>query len=151
MSGIEVAGLVLGVLPVVIAALKGLRAGQNALTSLSSSRRALDTLIHRLQNARCVFSLKLETLLLAAGIWINGQSLQNENNCRRILQKKRVARKLEKYLRSSSDNFLLVVGRYESCLKLIAAELGNIKRLPNVSQLTCLNNYCDQLICIDCQ
>ena len=151
MSGIEIAGLVLGVLPVMIAALKSFRAGQNSAASLSQWRGSLDTLIHRLQNARCVFSLKLETLLLAAGIWIKGQSLQNEHNCIRILQKKWVARKLKRYLRSSFENFLLVVGRYESCLKLIAAKLVNIKRLPNVSQNTYLNSHCDQLMCIDCE
>ena len=151
MSGIEIAGLVLGALPVVISALQNYKAGRGPFASLTKESGLLDSLIHRLQHARCVFSVKLETLLLAAGIWIHGQSLQNEHNCIRFLKKKKVARKLKKYLSSSFDNFLLVVERYESCLKRIAAELVNIQRLPNVSQITRLNKHCDGLICIDCE
>lgn len=151
MSGIEVAGLVLGALPVVISALQSYKAGQGPIASLMKRPGPLDNLIDRLQNARCVFSVKLETLLLVAGIWINGQSLQNERDCMRILMKKRVARKLKKYLRSYFDNFLSVVRRYESCLKSIAAALVNIQRLPNVSQVTRLMKHCNRLICIDCE
>ena len=134
MSGIEVAGLVLGAIPIVISALQSYKAGQGPIASLKKRCGPLLTLIDRLQDARCVFAVKLETLLLAAGIWINnGQSLQNEDDCMRILMKKRVARKLKRYLRSYFDNFLSVVRRYEICLKTIAAALVNIQRLPNVS------------------
>ena len=151
MTGVEIAGLVLGALPVVISALQTYKAGQGPLASLTKSSALLDDLINRLQHARCVFSVKLETLLLAAGIWINGQSLQNEHNCIRILKKKRVARKLQKYLRFSFNNFLSVVEGYESCLKRIAVELVNIQRIPNVSQITLPHKHCDELTCIDCE
>ena len=151
MSGIETAGLVLGAIPIVISALQSYKAGQGPIASITKRCNPLVTLIDRLQDARCVFAVKFETLLLAAGIWINGQSLQNEHNCMRILMKKRVARKLKRYLRSYFDNFLSVVGRYEICLKTIAAALVHIKRLPNVSQVTRLIRDCDQLICLDCE
>ena len=151
MSGTEIAGFVLGALSVVISALEKYKAGQGPVASLMKWSSLLDTLIHRLQNARCVFSLKLETLLRAAGIRIDGQNLQDGQYCIRILMNKRVARKLKKYLRSFFDRFQSVISKYESCLKLIAAELKNIRRLQNVSQLTRPNKHCDQLKYIDCE
>ena len=131
MSGLEIAGVVLGALPIVISALENYKAGQGRLVSLRKWRGLLDTLIHRLQNARCVFTLKLETLLIAAGI--DGQTLQNEQHYMRIFKDEKVAQKLQDYLRSSFDRFQSVVRTYESCLKRIAAKLVEIRRLPNVS------------------
>ena len=151
MSGTEIAGLVLGALPIVISALEKYKAGQGPVASLMRWRSLLDTLIHRLQNARCVFSLKLETLLIAAGIRIDGRKSQNEQHCISILMNKRVARKLKKYLQSFFETFQSVIRKYESCLKLIAAALMNIQRRPNVSQMTRLNKNCDRLIYIDCE
>lgn len=148
MSGIDVAGLVLGALPIVISALENYKAGQGVVASLMKWRGLLDTLIHRLQNARCVISLKLETLLMAAGI--DGQALQDEQHCIRLLMDQKVARKLQDYLRSSFDRFQSVVRSYERCLKLIAAELVEIQRLPHVSQMTLFSIHCDQLMCLGC-
>ena len=147
MSGFEIAGLVLGALPIVVSALESYKAGQGLVASLMKWRGLLDTLIHRLQNARCVFSLKLETLLVAAGI--DDQSLQNEQYCISFLMDEKVAQKLQDYLRSSFDRFQSVVRTYERCLKLIAAELVEIRRLPHVSQMTLLSRNCNQLTCID--
>ena len=93
-------------------------------------RGLLDTLIHRLQNARCVISSKLETLLMAAGV--DDQALQDEGHLVRLLREKKVARKLQYYLRSSFDRFQSVLQTYERCLKLIATELVEIKGLPYV-------------------
>ena len=143
MSGIELAGLVLGALPVMISALQNYKAGQGVVASLMTWRSLLDTSIHRLQHARCIFSLKIKTLLMAARIRIRGQNLQDEQYCIRILMNERVARKLNKYLHPVFDNFQSVIRRYESCLKRIAAALENIPRLPNVSQMTRLNKNCD--------
>lgn len=151
MSGIKIAGLVLGALPVMISALQNYKAGQGAVASLMTWRSLLDASIHRLQHARCIFSLKIETLLRAAGIRIDGQNLQDGQYCIRILMNERVARELKKYLRSFFDKFQSVIRKYENCLKLIAAELKNIERLPNMSQLTRPNKHCDQLMYIDCE
>ncbi len=139
MSGIEVAALVLGVLPVVISALENYKAGQGLVASLMKWRGLLDTLIHRLQNARCVISLKLETLLMAAGV--DGQALQNEQHLIRLLMDEKVVQKLQYYLRSSFDRFQSVLRTYERCLKLIATELVEIKRIPYVSQRSFLINF----------
>ena len=149
MSGTEIAGLVLGAFPVVISALQNYKAEQGPIASWTKWRTLLDHLIQRLQNARYVFSLKLQTLLLTAGIWIDGQVLQNEHDCIRLLKKKRVARKLTKLLYPSFDKFLSIIKRYESCLKRIAAALMNIQRLPNVSQMPRRDRRCDQLTYID--
>ena len=149
MSGFEIAGLVLGALPILISALENYKAGKGPVASWRKWRGLLDILIHRLHSARCVFTLKLETLLIAAGI--DCQTLQNEQHYIRILTDEKVAQKLQEYLRSSFDRFQSVVQEYERCLKLIAAELTEIRRLPNVSQVTRLNKNCDNLMFIDCQ
>ena len=68
-----------------ISALENYKAGQGVVASLMTWRSLLDTSIHRLQHARCIFSLKIETLLKAAGIQIDGQNLQDKQYCIRIL------------------------------------------------------------------
>ncbi|KAF6229925.1 hypothetical protein HO133_004262 [Letharia lupina] len=68
---------------------------------------------------------------MAAGI--DSQALQDEQHCIRLLMDQKVARKLQDYLRSSFDRFQSVVRSYERCLKLIAAELVEIQRLPHTA------------------
>ncbi|KAF6790327.1 hypothetical protein CSOJ01_14598 [Colletotrichum sojae] len=68
MSGFEVAGLVLGVLPLVINALAEYREGKGALSTLLKFKGLLDDLIHQLSTQKTAFYLDILQLLREAKV-----------------------------------------------------------------------------------
>ncbi|EXF79645.1 hypothetical protein CFIO01_12955 [Colletotrichum fioriniae PJ7] len=68
MSGFEVAGVVLGVLPLVIDALAEYREGKGALSTLLKFKGLLDDLIHQLSTQKTAFYLDILQLLREAKV-----------------------------------------------------------------------------------
>ena len=133
MSGIEVAGIVLGALPLVIPALENYKAGKGAMSSILKWKGHLDHLIFQLKVQHKTFYLHISTLLLDAGVGeIDDKRDLTENECASILRDAKTGYELKKYLGNVYGLFLEILGRYETCLKEIVGKLGHIKRPPKV-------------------
>lgn len=131
MSGAEVAGLVLGALPLLISALEHYKSGVGSVAAMLKWRGLLDTLIFRLKTQRTLFYLNVMILLRAAGF--DDMELQKESDCYKKLLEGDTSKKLKEYLDFTYDTFEQTVLRYEKCIKLLVKKLSNIKRLPKVS------------------
>ncbi|KAI1373035.1 hypothetical protein F4677DRAFT_235567 [Hypoxylon crocopeplum] len=135
MSGFEVAGVVLGAIPLVISALEHYKEGKGVAASFVKWRGQLDTLIFRLKLQRTFFYLQILELLRGAGVEdVAGRLDVTEEECVFILQNAKNGAEVQEYLGLLYDTFLEVLDRYEKCLKAIAAKLGHIHRPPNVAK-----------------
>ncbi|KAI1773628.1 hypothetical protein F4818DRAFT_452687 [Hypoxylon cercidicola] len=135
MSGFEVAGVVLGAIPLIISALEHYKAGKGVAASFVKWRGQLDTLIFRLKLQRTFFYLQILELLRSAGVEHVVDRLDvTEEECLLILRNSKNGAKVKEYLGLLYDTFLDVLDRYEKCLKAIAAKLGHIHRPINVAK-----------------
>jgi hypothetical protein len=131
MSGFEVAGTVLAVLPLVISALEHYKSGAGVASSFLKWRGHLDTLLYRLKTQRTLFYLNAMILLRAAGV--EDLTGQNEEECVKVLMEADTGKVIKAYLDFSYSTFESVIREYERCLKTIVRKLVNIKRVPHVS------------------
>ncbi|UKZ76991.1 hypothetical protein TrVFT333_004707 [Trichoderma virens FT-333] len=137
MSGFEVAGLVLGIIPLAISALEHYKAGQGVLATIIKFRGQLDTLIYRLKLQRTFFYLNILDLLRNAGVSeVVNKSDISEEECINILRNTRSADEIKDYLGPGHlyDTFQEILTRYETCLKTIVSKLGHIKRPPKAAK-----------------
>lgn len=136
MSGFEVAGVVLGTIPLLISALENYKAGKGAVASIMKWRGQLDTLIFRLKGQRMLFYFDILELLRSAGVdEVTDRIDISEEDCLLILQGIKSSEQIQDYLGIHYFLFLEIVTRYETCLKTIAAKLRHVQRLPEVSRL----------------
>jgi len=133
MSGFEVAGVILGAIPLLISALEHYRSGKGAASSFIKFHGHLDTLIFRLKLQQTFFYLDILELLRVANVGELGRSGDpTEELCHVILGKADTARTIASFLGPLYEIFLEILGRYEACLKTIAGRLGHLMRLPDV-------------------
>lgn len=136
MSGFEVAGVVLGVIPIVIKALSAYREGSGLLATMRKSHGLVDKLIHSLKTQRVHFYLDVLELLREARVpevLIEGDPAPDR--CVEILQAAKTGDEVEQYLGPHLFyDFLETLGFYEKYLKEITSKLGHIVRPPNASQ-----------------
>jgi hypothetical protein len=121
MSGIEIAGLVLGALPVLIEALKK---GQEGWTAFRKIRIQLDDLINCLKEQKWMFKNSAKILLSAAGQDLSGDSEPSE-----LLADNETRVQLERYLRNDADTlgvFDRIMDDYKSSLTAIIGKLEHI-------------------------
>jgi hypothetical protein len=135
MSGFEVAGVVLAVLPLLISALEHYKSGAGAASSFVKWRGHLDTLLYRLKTQRTLFYLNAMILLRAAGV--DDLTGQDEGECVRVLMEEETGKIVEEYLDFTYSTFESTIREYERCLKIIVQKLVNIKRVPDV----CLDQH----------
>ncbi|KAF6810449.1 hypothetical protein CPLU01_15301 [Colletotrichum plurivorum] len=129
MSGSEVAGLVLGVLPLVINALAEYREGKGALSTLLKFKGLLDDLIHQLSTQKTAFYLDILQLLREAKVSAILDDIDPpESRCISVLRDARTADEVKKYLGQLYSPFLETLGCYEKCLKEITSKLETIVR-----------------------
>lgn len=134
MSGLEICGVVLGVIPLVISALEHYKAGKGAAAAFVKWRGHLDTLIFRLKLQNTFFYLQIRELLREAQVaQLEGQIDLTEEQCMAVFRDKQTGEEVKEYLGPLHDTFVEVVGRYELCLKTIVTKIGHIRRFPNVS------------------
>lgn len=135
MSGLEVARLVLGIIPLAISALEHYKAGRSVVATFVKFHGQLDTLIYRLKLQRTFFYLNILDLLRNAGVSevINKPDI-SEEECINILRNAKSAEEVRDYISSGHlyDTFHEILTRYETCLKAIVSKLGHIKRPPKV-------------------
>ena len=134
MSGFEVAGVVLGVIPLAISALEHYKAGKGVASSFLKWRGLLDTLIFRLKLQKTFFYLQILELLREARVPdLDDRIDLTEEECVIILRSVKTGEEVQEYLGGLYTTFQDVLERYEACLKTIVAKLGHIQRLPGVS------------------
>ncbi|KAH6684940.1 hypothetical protein F5X68DRAFT_262808 [Plectosphaerella plurivora] len=131
MSGFEVAGVILGAIPLIISALEHYKDGKGAAATFVKWRGLLDTLIFRLKLQRTFFYLQILELLREAGVReaIERPDL-SETECIQLLRSVKAGANLEEHLGPLYPAFTDVLGRYEACLSAILSKIGHIQRLP---------------------
>jgi len=136
MSGAEIAGIVLGAMPIVINALSAYREGKGLIASLRKSRGLVDELIHKLDNQRTHFYLDMLELLREARVSeILADGDPTPDKCVEILQVVKTGDEIERYLGTHLfRDFLEMLSFYETYLKQITSKLGHIVRPQNASQ-----------------
>ncbi|RTE74823.1 hypothetical protein BHE90_010743 [Fusarium euwallaceae] len=133
MSGFEVAGIVLGALPLVIEALSAYRQNRTRIAVWRKFRGLLDDLLHQLQTQKTNFYLDILELLREARVPAVLEDLDpTEEKCVEILQDAKNGTQVEDYLGHLYAQFLEILGHYEKCLKEILSGLNNIARPKNV-------------------
>lgn len=134
MSGFEVAGVVLGAIPLVIASLEHYQAGKGAVASFVKYGGLLENLILRLTIHQHLYHTDILFLLQAAGVVeLNLRDEDTVTECFRLLRDPEVDEEIEDWLGPLSDPFKQLVGQYESSLKAIVGHIKHIQRLPDVS------------------
>lgn len=132
MSGLEVAGVVLGAIPLVISALEHYKAGRGTAATFFKWRDQLDILIYRLKLQKCLLHLDLMELLRGAGVDAVVEDDLTEEECLRVLKDSKNEQAVRGYLGLVYNMFLDVLGRYEACLKILVGKLGHIQRPAGV-------------------
>ncbi|KAK6845647.1 hypothetical protein PG995_015757 [Apiospora arundinis] len=135
MSGFEIAGVVLGAIPLLISALEHYKSGKSTVATLVQWQGQLDTLLFRLKNQKLSFFFDILELLRSANVEdVIENPEMTETECLQVLSNAKTGAHLQEYLGQHYDAFIEILGRYESCLKLIARKLKHIRRLPDVAK-----------------
>ncbi|KAK8128642.1 hypothetical protein PG984_009750, partial [Apiospora sp. TS-2023a] len=133
MTGLEIAGIVLGTSPLLVSALEHYKNGQGKLNLLLRGSQ-LDDLIRKLKIHQKLFYLDVLGLLRDVGIEEVMRYDITEADFVDILQDPKTDILVREYLGSSYESFLEVLQLKESCLKRIAAKTHHIKRVPNADK-----------------
>lgn len=132
MSGFEVAGVVLGALPLVIGVLSNYRKGQGTWASLLKTQGLLDDLIHQLNTQGTSFYLDILELLREARVpEIVEHGDPTKEKCVDILQDAKTGNLVKCYLGHFYEPFLEILRYYEKHLKQITSKLDHIIRPEN--------------------
>ncbi|KAI1116815.1 hypothetical protein F5Y14DRAFT_405323 [Nemania sp. NC0429] len=132
MAGLEVAGVVLGAIPLVISALEHYKAGRGTAATFFKWRDQLDLLIYRLKLQKCLLHLDLLELLRGAGVGAAVEEDLTEEECLQVLRDSNNEQAVREYLGVVYNMFLDVLGRYETCLTILVEKLGHIHRPAGV-------------------
>lgn len=138
MSSFEIAGIVLGSIPLVIAGLSHYKAGNTtmALISNAKTRGYLRHLILRLEKIKYDFHIDLSCLIQYAAIedYKRGVDL-TETECIAILKDPKKEARLLRFLGQHEAYFRTTMARLEEYLKVIISKMRHLQRLPNVRSL----------------
>ena len=134
MSGFEIAGVVLGAIPLVISALEHYRTGAGVIGSFLKWRGRLDTLLFRLKLQKTFFHLDAMELLRVADIDLGFDHCGDlsEEDCIAVLTETMTEIKVQQLLGQRYNLLLEILRRYEHCLKTIVRKIKHIRRLPDV-------------------
>ena len=133
MSGLEIAGVVLAVAPLIISALEEYKAGIHLVQRLYQWESQLSSLIRSLKVQHAKFKLNLEKLMRAAAPEQNIQEVPEDYNS--ALWHGPTAIQVKAYLAAAHEAFKVTVEEYESCMKRIAYKLRHVNRPRLVSMM----------------
>ncbi|KAK0739601.1 hypothetical protein B0T21DRAFT_362935 [Apiosordaria backusii] len=132
MSGFEVAGVVLGAIPLVIAALEHYQAGKGAVASFVKYGGLLEQLIFRLTMHQHLYHSDILSLLQAAGVAeLDPRDRDTVAECLQLLKDPGIGEEIREWLGPLNEPFRQLMGRYESLLKTIVGHIKHIQRLPH--------------------
>lgn len=126
MSGIEVAGLVLGAIPVVIWGLENYKVTREIWRRSRSKALLVDRLINALQEQRLLIELDLQILLRAAGFEDDEIAGLETSSCYGLLLDQRLAEPLIRYLGRVYEPYRGALDRCERIIVDIAQSIGSL-------------------------
>lgn len=136
MSGFEVAGLILGVVPLTIAALEQYKTAHEMMRYFNHKSFYIDRLIQALEDQKFYLESEFDIVLRAAGFeqqdisTISGECLQI------ILRRSDVAEDLSRYLGRGYDPYRKALIRCETSLGEIVRNIGGLVHGSPVSNST---------------
>ncbi len=136
MSGIEIAGLILGVVPLTIAALKQYKAAREMKHAIIHKSLYIDRLIQALEEQKFVFESEFRIMLRAAGLEQQEISTISGEYLQAILLRSDVAEGLSRYLGRGYDPYRNALVRCEASLKEIVRIIGGLVPGFSVSSST---------------
>ena len=126
MSGIEVAGLVLGAVPIVIWGLQQYKSTRDIWRRSRSKALLVDRLINALQEQQVLIEIDLQLLLRAADFEDGEIVAMEPSNCYELLQDPRLAEPLVLYLGRVYEPYRSALERCERILVDIAQSIGGL-------------------------
>ncbi|CAJ2507319.1 Uu.00g085050.m01.CDS01 [Anthostomella pinea] len=135
MSGFEIAGVVLGVIPLLISAIEDYKSGKSTMAAFVQYRGHLETLTFRLKYQKLAFYFDILELLRSAQVReAEIGADMTEQECLMVLNDAKNGTQVREYLGIHYDAFIGVLRRYEECLQTIARKLRHITRLPQMAK-----------------
>ena len=122
MSGLEIAGLVLGAIPVIIEALDSYRAGRSRATIWRKYGEVLGTLISELRLQEIFFAKNIERLLRSAGVDVSKLDAFTRSKAGSV-DDEGANEDVQLYLGAAYTSFLTIVESYRSTFARIAMKL----------------------------
>lgn len=126
MSGIEVAGLILGAVPLIIAALEQYKKTRETLNRFRRKALYIDRLIDALEEQRVLIESDLNQLLRAAGVESDEIAAAGAASCHDLLQSPEIARDIAQYLGQTFQPYQKALKRCECALQDIARNIGGL-------------------------
>lgn len=126
MSGFEIAGLILGVVPLTIAALKQYQTAHEMIRLFKFKSPYIDRLIEALEEQEYYFETEFEMILRAAGCRPQDVSTISVEYLKQILLENDTAEKLRKYLDRGYDPYNKALIRCGTSLGEIVRSIGGL-------------------------
>ena len=138
MSGMEIAGLILGAVPLTIAALKQYKTAHEMLRSFKRKSLLIDRLIGVLQEQEFCLESEFTLLLRAAGCTINGEDMQA------LLVRDDITKDLKGYLGRAYEPYLnALIGCKSSLEDIVKRIWGLVPGSPVSSMTSCSQRQSD--------
>ncbi|KAL9073988.1 MAG: hypothetical protein Q9161_002610 [Pseudevernia consocians] len=133
MAGFEIAGLILGAVPLTIAALKQYKTAHEMLRLFNHKSVYIDRLIQALEEQKFCLESEFEIVLRAAGFEQRDISTGSGEYLESILLEDDVAEELSRYLGRGYDLYRKALVRCETSLGEIVMNIGGLVPGPSVS------------------
>lgn len=138
MSGFEIAGLIIGVVPLTIAALERYKTAHELLHRYSNKPVYIDRLIQALEEQKFCIESEFEIMLRAAGFEQQDISTVGGDHLKTILLRRDVAEELGRYLGRGYDPYRKALVRCEASLGDIVRNIRGLVPGSPVSLLTAM-------------
>ena len=126
MSGFEIVGLILGAVPVTIAALEQYKTTHEMLRYFNHKSVYIDRLVQALEEQKFCLESEFDIVLRAAGFGQNDVSATDPEHLHTILIRNDVAAELGRYLGRGYEPYRKAVLRCETSLEEIVRSIGGL-------------------------
>ena len=132
MSGIEVAGLVLGAIPLIISALEHYKATRNLWVAALQKAFYIDRLIEALEDQKALIESDLSLVLLASGFDEADIGSMDADACLVLLTKENVIGEVSDYLGNMYEHYTKALIRCQTSLVNITKDIEGLALGPRV-------------------
>ena len=134
MSGLEIAGVILGAVPVTIAALTQYKTAHEMLRYFNHKSVYIDRLVQALEEQKFCLETELDIVLRAAGFGQQDTSATDAEHLHTILIRSDVAEELGRYLGRGYEPYRKALLRCETSLEEIVRSIGGLVPGSQVGQ-----------------
>ncbi|KAL8931142.1 MAG: hypothetical protein Q9208_000246 [Pyrenodesmia sp. 3 TL-2023] len=144
MSGIEAAGLIVGVIPIVIWGLENYKITRNIWYRSRNKALLVDRLINALREQQVLIELDLQILLRAADCEDYETAFAEGSSCYDFLRDQQLAQPFAQYLGRAYEPYRNALGRCEQILTDLAQSIGGL--MPQIPSPDAYESYLVELI-----